>query len=86
LSGQHSKAPGFAGGYLLCETAEGSRATSPAIEGDDRTTATILAALRFYQMRGLGDAAVRDIATNFGLLVALDAAEIDSLCERLNLG
>ena len=70
---------------LMYETAEDRRATSPAIAGDNRTTATILAALRFYQMRGLGDAAVQEIATNCGLVVALDAAEIDGLCERLNL-
>jgi len=52
--------------------------------GDARTTATILAALRFYQADGPGDAAVQDIATNGGSLIALDAAENDELCEQLN--
>jgi hypothetical protein len=59
-------------------------ATSLLTAVDDRTTATILAALRFYQARGVGDATVQDIATNGGSLAALDAAEIDELCGQLN--
>jgi len=52
--------------------------------GDVTSSSTILAALRFYQADGPGDAAVQDIATNGGSLIALDAAENDELCEQLN--
>jgi len=50
---------------------------------------TILAALRYYQERGLGKATnrsarIEDLATNGGQVVALDAAAIDQLCERIN--
>ena len=43
----------------------------------------------YYQERGQGEAAnrsqrIRDIATNDGTVRALDASEIDRLCERLN--
>jgi hypothetical protein len=52
---------------------------------------TILAALRWYQKEGMGDAAERpaeinDIATDGGSLVPLDSNGIDALCERLNGG
>lgn len=54
-----------------------------------RETATILAALRFYQ-QGLDPSAERrdvvDIASDGGELEPLSAEEIDELCERLNLG
>jgi hypothetical protein len=59
-------------------------ATTPFSALDDRTTATVIAALRFYQARGIGDATVQDIATNCGSLCALNAAEIDRLCGQLN--
>ncbi len=50
---------------------------------------TILAALRYYQERGQGEAAnrsdiIQEIASNDGAVRALDAAEIDRLCERIN--
>ncbi len=50
---------------------------------------TILAALRFYQERGMGDPhfrsdAIHDIATNGGDDVSMDSEAIDDLCERLN--
>lgn len=62
-----------------------------AIEVDDREVATILAALRFYQAGRQFDASARmeaidDIATNGGDVDALDAEEIDELCERINTG
>lgn len=51
---------------------------------------TILAALRFYQSKGLGDPAnrpdeIHDIATCGGEGISLDDAGIDDLCERLNV-
>jgi hypothetical protein len=50
-----------------------------------RETATILAALRFWQANeGMPSAVFTDIATNDGCLVALGMDEIDRLCERLN--
>lgn len=55
--------------------------------GQDRNT--ILAALRFYQERGMGEPAnrsdaIHDIATNGGEDVSMDDAGIDALCERVN--
>lgn len=47
--------------------------------------ATVLAALRVYQRVG-PDADEMEIATNEGRCRALDAAQIDDLCERLNFG
>ncbi len=51
-----------------------------------RELATVLAALRNYQrdIEGVnGD--IADIATDSGALQALNSAEIDALCENLNL-
>jgi hypothetical protein len=50
---------------------------------------TILAALRFYQEHRQYDPAQRTawietIATNWGLVVALDDSGIEELCRRLN--
>ena len=56
-----------------------------------RELATILAALRFHQTENLhegdnvADHAIRQIATDNGLLAALASDEVDELCERLNL-
>lgn len=52
--------------------------------------ATILAALRYYQVKGFGDPAnrndaIHDIATDGGTIISLDDAGIDALCERLNM-
>lgn len=58
---------------------------------DDAQHATVLAALRYYQMHGLGDPNYRpdeihEIATNGGkVLSSLDQAGIDALCSSLNL-
>ena len=52
---------------------------------DHRELATVLAALRFWQRQGPGEAE-RDIATDGESLKELSAAEIDTLCERLNFG
>jgi hypothetical protein len=50
-----------------------------------RETATILAALRWWQENeGMWANRFTDIATNDGCLVALGMDEIDRLCERLN--
>lgn len=54
----------------------------------DQETATILAALRYYQHCGMGEPNNRpdwlhEIATN-GDVTSLDANEIDALCERIN--
>jgi hypothetical protein len=51
---------------------------------------TVLAALRHYQIAGLGDPANRtdalhDIATAGDTLISLDGEGIDALCERLNV-
>ncbi|MFC1805485.1 hypothetical protein ACFL09_00705 [Planctomycetota bacterium] len=57
-----------------------------------RELATILAALRFHQAENLqstdeiADDAIRDIATDSGMLEPLSPDEIDELCEQLNLG
>lgn len=50
---------------------------------------TVLAALRFYQEKGMGDPAnrsdvIHDIATNGDTEISLDADAIDKLCEELN--
>lgn len=59
------------------------------VEGPE--TATILAALRFYQEHGQGDPANRSeaihaIATNDGDVISLDGNAINVLCEAINLG
>ncbi len=56
---------------------------------DETETATILAALRFYQEKGQGDPAMRsldihDIATADDYVISLDDNGIDDLCEKLN--
>ena len=57
-----------------------------------RELATMLAALRYHQAENLQgthditDEAIRDIATEAGMLQPLSSDEIDELCERLNLG
>jgi len=57
---------------------------------DRRELATILAALRFHQDENLSsgppiaDACIADIARDGGALAPLSAAEIDTLCLRLN--
>jgi hypothetical protein len=52
---------------------------------DDREHATILAALRYWQRKGLESPAPEDdIATNAGTLIGLSAEEIDELCEWIN--
>jgi hypothetical protein len=56
-----------------------------------RELATILAALRFHQDEnlqgdlGIADKVVSDIATDGGTLEPMDYAEVDDLCQRLNL-
>lgn len=55
-----------------------------------RETATILAALRFWQRHeghiNRAGSYEEDIATDGGRWEPLDAESIDALCERLNLG
>lgn len=57
-----------------------------------RELATILAALRFHQDENLQgqntipDQMVRDIATDGGFFRPLNYAEVNDLCERINLG
>jgi len=51
----------------------------------DRELATVLAALRYWQRGpGVETEPEWDIATNGGALKALDHAEIDALCQRLD--
>ena len=52
-------------------------------------TATILAALRYYQQKGLGDPEnrpldIHEIASDDDDLISLDEDDIDGLCEKLN--
>lgn len=52
---------------------------------DSRQTATILAALRFWQRsKGLQNEAEFRIATNDHTLAPLGSEEIDALCEQIN--
>lgn len=55
---------------------------------DSRELATVLAALRRWQVVLDGPAQPRewDIATNEGTVEPLNELEIDALCERLNVG
>lgn len=60
-----------------------------AVKLDRQEHATVLAALRFYQEKGMGDPANRSqmihhLATDADEVVSLDAAAIDALCERIN--
>lgn len=60
----------------------------PTLVGfDGRQLATVLAALRSWQQGGhcIADE-LMDVATNCGDYDILDDAEIDALCERMNLG
>ena len=51
----------------------------------ERETATILAALRYWQREGSMSAGYeRDIETDFDRLKPLSAEEVDALCERIN--
>lgn len=53
----------------------------------ERETATILAALRYWQREGLLSAGhEQEIASDGGGLKPLSAAEIDRLCEAINFG
>jgi hypothetical protein len=69
------------------KAAEARAASKEAQTAKARDTATILAALRYYQASG-PDAGFdfEDIATDGGTLEAMDAEEIDGLCERINTG
>ncbi len=57
---------------------------------DERQLATVFAALRFHQAEnlqiagGIPDHVIRDIATDGGILLALDSSEVDNLCQLLN--
>jgi len=57
---------------------------------DETELATVLAALRYYQSKGLGTPilrplAIHNIATNDGsVMSSLDDEGIDELCEKLN--
>ena len=61
-----------------------------ALVVDGQELATILAALRFHQDENLRagpdipDQAIKDIATDGGLLKPLNLKEVDRLCERIN--
>lgn len=52
---------------------------------DNRELATVLAALRCWQRRGIQGEYERDIATDLGRLSPLTNKEIDALCESLAL-
>lgn len=49
-----------------------------------RETATVLAALRYWQSTGAPGPDLADIASVGGTVKPLGLAEIDDLCERLN--
>jgi hypothetical protein len=66
-----------------------ARHSTPMLEMEPRETATVLAALRFYQealTAGTIPLHLMDVLTNTNELVPLTASEIDALCERLNAG
>jgi hypothetical protein len=53
---------------------------------DKRQSATILAALRYWQREGLMSSGhEQDIATDGNSIDALDAEDIDALCEQINV-
>lgn len=53
---------------------------------DNRKTATILAALRYWQREGLTSSGhEQDIATDGNTLTPLTVTEIDALCEEINV-
>lgn len=63
---------------------------STLIIGTKEDRNTILAALRFYQEKGMGEPAnrsdaIHDIATNGDADISYDAGDIDNLCERVNV-
>ena len=59
-------------------------ASNHALSG--RESATILAALRYWQREGLGSVgSEHDIADDHGRFKPLSVADIDQLCERINL-
>lgn len=51
---------------------------------NERELATILAALRYWQYPNKNITELNDIATNGQAFEALDAFEIDELCEKIN--
>jgi hypothetical protein len=54
---------------------------------NERQTATILAALRYWQRRGSSEAIdEQEIATDAGTVDKLNVEEIDTLCEDINIG
>ena len=62
------------------------RRVGPVMPMDIRELSTVLAALRWWQLRGdLGSDACNDVATDGGTVEPLSLAEIDTLCERLNV-
>lgn len=71
----------------------GARAVELLNLMDKRSSATILAALRYYQndmdngkrlSRDVDDGGIHDIATDGGTLRALTATQIDELCDKIN--
>lgn len=56
-----------------------------SIKLDEREIATILAALRMWQMSNNERQFFEDIATNGDEFDELSLGEIDALCERINL-
>ncbi len=69
---------------------EASHSTTPLlIIGVKEDRNTVLAALRFYQQRGMGEPAnrsdaIHDLATNGNEDISYDDGDIDDLCERVN--
>lgn len=63
------------------------RAAPLCLNSQDRNT--ILAALRYYQSRGMGEPGnrsdeIHDIATNGDTDISMDSDGIDELCQRIN--
>ncbi|MGF6603990.1 hypothetical protein P3T23_008745 [Paraburkholderia sp. GAS448] len=75
---------------VVSQDQEASQSAEPmVIIGAREDRNTILAALRFYQERGMGEPAnrsdsIHDIATNGDEDISYDAGDIDDLCERVN--
>ncbi|MBB5546547.1 hypothetical protein A8H39_00030 [Paraburkholderia fungorum] len=75
---------------VVSQDEEAHRSSEPVlIIGVKEDRNTILAALRFYQERGMGEPAnrsdaIHDIATNDNEDISYDDGDIDDLCERVN--
>jgi hypothetical protein len=77
----------FARGMDQYQVPDGWPVVSAAKQFSDREVSTMLAALRYWQLRLTGETVdddFDDIATNGGTLEPLEAHEVDDLCDTIN--